>query len=209
MKKIYSIKSALAVAFALLANIAVGQNLQVTADGNPVKNGDVIEVKAEVEDYSDLIGSLYLHCTWDPQLMVASQEGETTVNFTLTKIDDYTPFEICWPTQCIVYKGEFATTSGTVGTTPSHIDIHIIAEKTMQNPDVSLAGGMNKVRIDSGSESLEFTLKGLPVEEAAVDGIAAEAKAEYFTLQGVRVAEPQKGQVYIERKGGKVAKRIF
>ncbi len=42
-----------------------------------------------------------------------------------------------------------------------------------------------------------------------VAGIESESKAEYFTIQGVRVAEPQKGQIYIVRKGGKVAKRIF
>ncbi len=44
---------------------------------------------------------------------------------------------------------------------------------------------------------------------SGVEGIVADTKAEYFNLQGVRVAEPQKGQIYIERKGGKVAKRIF
>lgn len=43
----------------------------------------------------------------------------------------------------------------------------------------------------------------------AVEGIVADTKAEYFTIQGVRVAEPQKGQIYIERKGGKVTKHIF
>ncbi|MDE6379947.1 MAG: hypothetical protein K2L11_05700 [Muribaculaceae bacterium] len=43
----------------------------------------------------------------------------------------------------------------------------------------------------------------------AVEGISAETKAEYFTIQGLRVAEPQKGQLVIERKGDKVAKRIF
>ena len=43
----------------------------------------------------------------------------------------------------------------------------------------------------------------------AVDGIQADTKSEYFTIQGVRVAEPIKGQLYLERKGGKVVKRIF
>lgn len=44
----------------------------------------------------------------------------------------------------------------------------------------------------------------------SVDGIvAADAPSAYYTLQGVRVAEPQKGQIYIERKGGKATKRIY
>lgn len=34
-------------------------------------------------------------------------------------------------------------------------------------------------------------------------------KAEYFNLLGQRVAEPQKGRVYLVRKNGKVSKRIF
>lgn len=43
----------------------------------------------------------------------------------------------------------------------------------------------------------------------AVEGIQAESSSEYYTIQGIRVAEPQKGQIYIERKGSKISKRIF
>lgn len=44
----------------------------------------------------------------------------------------------------------------------------------------------------------------------AVDGIEAETSAaEYFTIQGVRVAEPMKGGLYIVRRGANVTKRIF
>lgn len=43
----------------------------------------------------------------------------------------------------------------------------------------------------------------------AVEGIQAESSSEFYTIQGMRVAEPQKGQIYIERKGSKVSKRIF
>lgn len=43
----------------------------------------------------------------------------------------------------------------------------------------------------------------------AVDGIQAESSSEFYTIQGMRVAEPQKGQIYIERKGSKISKRVF
>ena len=43
----------------------------------------------------------------------------------------------------------------------------------------------------------------------AVEGIQAESSSEFYTIHGLRVAEPQKGQLYIERKGSKVSKRIF
>ena len=42
-----------------------------------------------------------------------------------------------------------------------------------------------------------------------VSTVVSDANAEYFTIQGVRVAEPQKGQIYIERKGSTVTKRVF
>ncbi|MDE5840209.1 MAG: hypothetical protein K2H49_04745, partial [Muribaculaceae bacterium] len=43
----------------------------------------------------------------------------------------------------------------------------------------------------------------------AVEGIEAESEAEYYTIQGIRVADPRKGQLYIERKGSKVTKHLF
>lgn len=46
---------------------------------------------------------------------------------------------------------------------------------------------------------------------SGVDGIDADqtdAEPEYYNLQGVRVAEPVKGEVVIERRGGKVTKRV-
>lgn len=42
-----------------------------------------------------------------------------------------------------------------------------------------------------------------------VEGIAEdEGEAEYFTLQGVRVDEPEEG-IYIVRKGGKSSKELI
>ena len=43
------------------------------------------------------------------------------------------------------------------------------------------------------------------IEEVAADAAAA---AEYFTLQGVRVAEPQAGNIYLARRAGKVEKQL-
>lgn len=45
---------------------------------------------------------------------------------------------------------------------------------------------------------------------AAVDGVEVDAApAEYFNLQGVKVAHPEKGGIYIVRKGSKVTKQLF
>lgn len=37
----------------------------------------------------------------------------------------------------------------------------------------------------------------------------ADAKAELFNLQGIRIANPQEGQLYILRKGNSVRKVVF
>ncbi|MBD5276938.1 MAG: Ig-like domain-containing protein [Bacteroides sp.] len=45
------------------------------------------------------------------------------------------------------------------------------------------------------------------IEDVAVDG--ADAAPEYFNLQGVRVAQPTAGRIYIVRRGNKVTKELI
>ncbi len=212
MKKFYKtkFKSVAALSLALLANVAFAQDLKVTSNGNPVSNGDIIDVECVFEDYTQDFGFFYLNCVWDPNLEVSTSEGSTTLNVTLSKVDNLPSFEICWPDQCINFGPDgTAKTSGTISTTPETVDIHIIEQVTDEN-DSSLGGGMSKVYLTSSAGALEFTLKALPVSLGSVgENIADNKVSEYYTIQGVRVAEPQKGQLYIVRKGSKVAKHIF
>ena len=53
---------------------------------------------------------------------------------------------------------------------------------------------LNKAFWDSGVHDIE-------AEE--------ESPAEYFTLQGVRISHPQKGQIYLKRQGTNISKIIF
>lgn len=62
----------------------------------------------------------------------------------------------------------------------------------------------------SGKTTVNVSFTHSKDVSAAVDGIEADsAAAEYYTLQGIRVAEPQKGNLYIVRNGKNVSKRIF
>lgn len=54
----------------------------------------------------------------------------------------------------------------------------------------------------------EFDQETTGVESVAAD-MTADGDAEYFNLQGVRVAAPEKGCIYIVRQGNKVAKIRF
>lgn len=42
-----------------------------------------------------------------------------------------------------------------------------------------------------------------------IEGIEAEQDAEYFNLQGLPVANPEKGGLYIIKRGNKVSKSII
>ncbi len=60
---------------------------------------------------------------------------------------------------------------------------------------------------DTASHTTEFDVKTgtVGIEDVTVD---AAASAEYFTLQGVRVAQPEAGNIYIVRRGAEVSKEL-
>lgn len=48
-----------------------------------------------------------------------------------------------------------------------------------------------------------------PGDATVVEDVEADnAPVEYYNLMGVKIAEPVKGQIYIERQGAKVTKKI-
>ena len=62
---------------------------------------------------------------------------------------------------------------------------------------------------DNESDAISFTFKFNYTGENAIDGIEADnAAAEYYNFQGVKVANPEKGGMYIVRRGAKVSKEI-
>ncbi|MGM9822446.1 MAG: hypothetical protein ACI30D_07650 [Muribaculaceae bacterium] len=60
----------------------------------------------------------------------------------------------------------------------------------------------------TGHAAVRFTGEITAVESVDADN-SAEAPAEYFNLQGMRVANPVAGQIYIVRQGSKVDKRVY
>ena len=61
------------------------------------------------------------------------------------------------------------------------------------------------VRFSRSSFPVNLDISGIVnVERESYD----EAQVEYFTLQGLRVAEPEKGMIVIKRQGDKVSKTV-
>lgn len=207
MKKFYTIKTIAVCAFAMLANIAVAQNLKVTANGKAVADGDTIELECV---YEDLYGVQWEY-SWNPLLEASTISGTENATITLTCDAETDGFSICWPMTCKnPQPGQSVSSSGTLTTEPSDLQIH--REAILNSKDEPIPGaGSAKVTIVAGSDEMELTIKCLAPENAAVEGISSESNmnTEYYSIQGVRVAEPQKGQLIIERKGSKVTKRVF
>ena len=206
MRKIYAIKSLAVAALAFMANVAMGQNLKVTSNGNPVADGDVIDLPYEHEVFSfpEMPDYIFYKAMWDPHLEASTINGTESATVTLTSIDGTTGFHLGWPVECqIAGPNESKSSSGSIDSTPQDLKIH--KEEYLDNEDsVPTAGGTVKVKITSGGESITVTINALlQVDNAVGENFAdIDAKTEYYTLQGMKVERPGKG-IYIVRKGTK------
>ena len=72
-------------------------------------------------------------------------------------------------------------------------------------PQVSVVATLNGAEVHNktyGADKIHTT----GIEDVTVEG---SAEAEYYNLQGLRVAQPEAGQLYIKRQGGKAVKVRF
>ena len=64
--------------------------------------------------------------------------------------------------------------------------------------------------VDGGSATFMINFTHTSLAGASVEGIEIDsADAEYYNMQGVRVANPEKGGMYIVRQGNRAVKRVF
>lgn len=108
-----------------------------------------------------------------------------------------TPFDVKVPAN--------ASTSGTPG---DHLGYTFTFSSKDQYDDLKL-DSKYKFSVTNGGETLNFyvTYSRQPNSVNAVE-FDENAPKEYFNLQGVRIAEPEAGNLYIVKQGNKVAKQI-
>ncbi|MDE6548922.1 MAG: hypothetical protein K2L22_07990, partial [Muribaculaceae bacterium] len=160
MIRLYSKKSALVFALAMMANVALAQSFKVTSNGNPVSNNDVIELPCEFEDFSE--GGEYMAVyTWNPHLDAVSTGGSTALSVSVTPDENADGVTICWPSSCaMVSPGKTLTNNGTITNEPADLQIHreVYAYSKEEGPTEV---GTVKVEVSSGSETMVFTIKCL------------------------------------------------
>lgn len=92
--------------------------------------------------------------------------------------------------------GESSVISGTLKATHESLKGNVA-------PTVVLTATANGKELFAASQAPNNTTG---IEDVTVEG---EGEAEYFNLQGLRVAQPEAGQLYIKRQGGKAVKVRF
>ena len=92
--------------------------------------------------------------------------------------------------------GENSVISGTLKATHESLKGNVA-------PTVVLTATANGKELFAASQAPNTTTG---IEDVTVDG---NAEAEYYNLQGLRVAQPEAGQLYIKRQGGKAVKVRF
>lgn len=209
MKKFDKIKSVALVALALMANVAVGQNLKVTSNGVPVENGAVIDLPYIFEDYTVPGLFEYYIYDWNPKIEASLAEGIEEMSVTVTSLENSSGFQICWPSGCQqVNPGQSTTAKGQVNEDPADLQIHKEVGVNNAN-DKPTEGGKVKVTIETESETFELTVNCLleGVNAVGENLVDKDENAVYYTLEGIKVENPGKG-VYIVRKGS-TAKLVY
>lgn len=205
------IKCVLVVALAVISNVAMAQGIKVTSKGNEVNNNDVVETPCDVEDYTEY-GAGYVY-SWYPEIEVSSEAGDMSISVTLTAGEGTYGTQLCWPMNCQAPEpGKSVTSTGTIGTTPSNLQIHreFIPSEEYENEEKPTKVKDIKVKIDYASTSMEFTVKFMLPDDNAVSEISNDGNTapEYYSIDGTKVENPSKG-LYIVKKGNKAKLEIF
>ncbi len=213
MKKIYAL--AIAAACCLGAN---AQDLYFTVNGVKVDNGASIDLTNDIEDqgngFYQYVPHLYVVSTKTGTANLKIDNDHTTVAPELDADWVYgaefsfsaCAFGACKP----IASGGILEETGTLN---ANDPFDMQAEFVLSLGEKEVLGNLNvdgKVIVTAtmGSETATVTLT-VKRDYAGVDGVEIDenAPAEYFDLQGRKIANPEKG-LYIVRQGNKVSKVI-
>jgi len=188
------------------------ENKAVT-DFVPAQDGAEYVVHPHVQVVNEMISQV--DCDIYPKAINNTDAPiQVVVNATLVQDNSVLPagcfFQTCFGGQCVSVP--ITTTlqaqASTPGTPGEHFGYSYTAFGS-SDPlgDLQLDAKYNiTVDMGNGAKTLSFVVHYLS-EAAGISGIeATDAKAVYYNMQGMRVNEPVKGELYIVRQGSKTFK---
>lgn len=202
MKKLYILLSSL---FTLCSVSVSASPLILTSNGNPVKDGDRIEVVCETFE-----GPSKTEYSWNPYLFISCESGETEA--VLTATSDFEGLSICWPMFCMnVQPGVPFVTRGNVTSSPFNMQIHFEMDST-NVPDFNVALPSADFNIEeAGGDSISFSIICLAPVNAGVDSALEEDKPVLYIYNagGVRSDKLSRGINIVRYSDGSTKKIIY
>lgn len=92
------------------------------------------------------------------------------------------------------------------------VEVKASASSAARRADAVPSRDFDSVYLMGVSKSVDVNLNGLQttgVDDITIDIPADAVDAEYYNLQGIRIAHPAKGQIYIVRQGDQVSKVLY
>lgn len=194
----------------------------ITVEDQPVLDGETVTVKT----YYDPIEMSYPgegFGEYESKVAVKAinvSNSKANISFTLTQIEPTKPnenmgyFKLCYDFND--KQGQCLTSNTGIYTSPSDLDAVSVDGYLLLDIEhvqfTDLTPVTFKLQLSTNGVGGTIYIKFTHEQDItmAVDGIEADsASEEYFNLQGVKVANPEKGNIYIVRKGSKVSKRLF
>ncbi len=237
MKK-FLLFAAIAATMATASAEDFGTYFALTYEGEALTNGQTLTVGGYydpvLQSYPELSGSGYESSSFYAQATVVATnvyDESMDISFSLQRIqpslDEYPStdsvlgnFQLCFefstaPGNCLSPVDDVVSSVQSVDNDGDYISMDVdqtsftdFTPVTFQL-DLCVMEGGEKIEGTDCTIYVNFThttdislgVKGVEVEEDATE--------VYYNLQGMQVATPEKGNIYIVRKGGKVSKRVF
>lgn len=210
------------LSFALFAAAVIPVKAQdyVLYVGTETENGSVLNYKPVTDGENIVINPHFsgedLECV--AYVKIANNtSADATASISLTKLEDknvfngtFVMFQACVGGACqeTNVTAEVAANEETEGGRGEHIGYSAMFI-TQEQANALVFDSKYKVNFKMGNVNQTFTLTYSSTINS-VGSVAAETTpAEYYNLQGMRVANPVEGEMYIVRQGGKVSKSFM
>lgn len=214
---------------AILAAMTASMNAESFADyfkltfgDKVIENGQTVTEDAYYDYYAEF--GFDEKSYWADAILYATNVGEESMylDMVMTCVDKTTEnFQLC-PNVNGASGQCFGPTNGVISVSTQNsvanegyvkMDIHEIDIQNIEKPTklkLDLSARVGDMKLEGSDCTIYVNFTHSKDITAAVDGVEADAApAEYFNLQGVKVVQPEKGGIYIVRKGSKVTKQLF